>query len=79
MAKVSATSSLGLKVSLSHKKGFGTYDNASPHHSISIEREVSDDLTDEELVEKASELNAKCRKLVEDKMGRDLKELRKND
>lgn len=76
MTKVSATASLGMKVSLGGKKGFSNYDNASPHHSISIERTVSDDLSDAEMVQKAEECHKLARALVEKKINEDLKELR---
>lgn len=79
MARVSGTASLGMKISLGHKKGYDKYDNASPHHSITIEREVSNDLSDEELAEKADELNSICRKLVEKKINADIKDLNKAD
>lgn len=75
MAKISATASLGMKVSLANKAGFGQYDNASPHHSITIEREVADDLRDIDLVDKAEELHKLARALVEKKINTDLKEL----
>lgn len=76
MARISATASLGMKISLATKKklGFTTYDSTSPHHSITIEREVSEDLTDAELVTKAEELHTLSRKLVERKMNADIKE-----
>lgn len=74
-SRVAATASLGMKVSLGHKKGFGTYDNASPHHSITIERSFEADLTDEQLVAKADECHQLARKLVEKKINDDLKEL----
>lgn len=74
MARVSATSSLGVKVSLGNKKGFSQYDNASPHHSITIERSLPDELTNDELVEKAEELHGLARKLVEKKVNEDIKE-----
>lgn len=75
MATVSATASLGMKISLKNKPGFTTYDNASPHHSISIERSVDDSLSDEQLVEKAAELHTMARKLVEKKINEDIREL----
>lgn len=81
MARVSATASLGMKLSLGTKKklGFTTYDSTSPHHSITIERNVTDELTDEELVERAEELHKMARKLVEQKINQDIKEARKPD
>lgn len=77
MARVAATASLGMKVSLGNKKGFSAYDNASPHHSITIERSVSDELSDEELVSLADRLHAQARKLVEKKINDDIKDLQK--
>lgn len=79
MAKVSGTASLGMKIGLGHKKGFSTYDNASPFHAITIERELDESLTDEELVEKADELNKLARKLVEKKINDDIKDIQKQD
>jgi hypothetical protein len=76
MARVSATASLGMKLSLGTKKklGFSEYDNTNPHHSITIERHVDDQLTDEQLVERAEELHTLARKLVEKKVNLDIKE-----
>lgn len=76
MARASATASLGMKISLEGKPGFGRYDNASPHHSITIDREFDNDLSDEELLEKAEELHTLARKLVEKKINEDVKELK---
>lgn len=76
MARVAATASLGMKISLEGKQGFTRYDNASPHHSITIERNLSDDLTDEELVEKVDGLHKLARQLVEKKINDDIKEIR---
>lgn len=76
MAKISGTASLGIKKSLGHKKGWTQYDNSSPHYSMTIEREgLSDDLTNEELLEKAAELQDLCQKQVEKKISDDLKEI----
>lgn len=77
MARISGTASLGMKVSVAHKKAFEKFDNASPHHSITIERTVDESLSDEELAEKASELNDIARKIVERKINVDLKDLQK--
>lgn len=78
MARVSGTASLGMKMSLKHKKGYDKYDNASPHYSITIEREgLSDDLSDEELGEKAAELATMARQRVEKKISAEIKELNK--
>lgn len=79
MARVSATASLGMKVSLGHKKAFTQYDNASPHHSFTIERAVADDLDDELLAAKAAECHDIARKLVEKKLNEDLSEIQKAD
>lgn len=74
MARISGTSSLGIKKTLGHKKGFTQYDSVSPHYSMTIDREVSNDLSDEELAEKAQELVDICRARVETKIQNDLKE-----
>lgn len=79
MARVAATASLGLKVGLGHKKAFTQYDSASPHHSVTIERQVDDSLSDEQLAEKAEELNKLARELVEKKVNKDLVEIQKAD
>lgn len=79
MARVSGTASLGLRVGLGHKEGYTQYDSTSPHHSITIEREVSDDLTDEELVVKATELNGLARSVVEREINKDLKDALSKD
>jgi hypothetical protein len=65
-----------MKVSLGSKKGYNQYDNASPHHSITIEKNVDDELSDEELVAEADKLHLLARKLVETKISADLKELK---
>lgn len=77
MPRVSATASLGMKISLGHKKDFTQYDNASPHHSFTIERDLEGEYTDEQLGEKAAELHGIARKLVEAKINADIKELKK--
>lgn len=76
-AKVSGTASLGIKKSLGHKKGFTQYDNVSPQFSMTIQREVSGDLTDEQLLEKAEELTDLCRERIEKKISDELKEANK--
>lgn len=76
MSRVSSTASLGMKVSLRHKQGFDYSDTASPHHSITIERNVADNLSDEELVAEADKCHKLARKLVEKKINEDLKDLR---
>lgn len=77
MARVSATASLGIKKSLGHKKGWGTYDNVSPHHSITFERNYPDDLTDEELVAKGNSLHKLARTMVEARIAEDVREANK--
>lgn len=79
MARVSATASLGMKLSLGAKKGLGftQYDSTSPHHSISIERELPESLSDQELSDKAEELHTIARKLVEKKINVDIREAKK--
>ena len=79
MAKVSATSSLGMKVSIAHKKAFEKYDNASPHHSVTLERNVDESLTDEEMIEIADRLHKTAQDMVEKKINEDLKEIQKVD
>lgn len=77
MARVSATASLGIKVSLQAVKQFDKFDNTSPHHSITIERQVSDDLTDQQLVDKAKQLHKLAEGIVKDKINEELKILGK--
>lgn len=80
MAKVRAEAALSMRIGLAHKKGFGSHDGATPHHSVSIEREnLSDDLTDEELAEKAEALHGICRRIVEKKINADREDLQKVD
>lgn len=76
MARVAATASLGMKIGLGGKQGFTQYDSASPHHSITIERNLPEELTDEQLVERADELHKLGRKLVEKKINEDIKEVK---
>lgn len=75
MARVSATASLGIRRTLGHKKGWGSHDAASPHHSFTIEREFSEELTDEELETKALGLNAICEKMVQNKINDEIKRI----
>lgn len=79
MAKVTGSASLGMKLGLGHKKSHDKYDNANPHHSVTIERTYPDDLTDEQLIEKAESLHKLCRNLVEKKMQSDIKDAQKSD
>lgn len=76
MARVSATASLGLRIGLGGKKGFHSHDAASPHHSFTIERELSDDLSDEELAAKAQELHRIAEKKVTDKMNEEVTKIK---
>lgn len=80
MARVSGTASLGVRRSLGHKKGWGSHDGASPHYSMTIERDdLSNDLTDEQLSEKAEELTKIAQKRVEKLIADDLTDLNKVD
>lgn len=76
MARISATASLGLRVGLGGKQKFQSHDAASPHHSLTIEREVSDAHTDEELLEKAEKLHSQCEARVNQYMDTELKKIR---
>lgn len=76
MAKVSATASVGIRVGLGGKKGFTSYDSISPHHSFSIERELSESLSDEELAEKQEELYRICEAKVTTKMNAELRKIK---
>lgn len=75
MAKVSGSASLGIKMNLEHKKGFNRGDYANPFYSMTIEREVSNDLTDEELANKCEELAQIARVRVEKRINADIKDL----
>lgn len=78
MAKVSGTASLGVRIGLAHKKQFGSHDGATPFYAMTIEREgLSDNLSDEELADKAEDLMAICRKRVEKKINPDIADLQK--
>lgn len=76
MARASATASLGLRIGLGGKKGFHSHDAASPHHSFTLERELSEELSDEELAQKAQELHAICEKMVEAEMNAEVKKIK---
>lgn len=75
MARVAATASLGIRRGLNGKKGWGSHDAASPHHSFTIEREFPESLTDEELTEKLEELHKIAEKKVQDKMAQEIKRI----
>lgn len=79
MAEVGATASLSARVGMSHKKGWGSHDGMTPHHSITIKREVSNDSSDDDLVGEADKLWHLARKLCEQKMSDDIKDLKKAD
>lgn len=78
-AEVTAAASLSMRIGVGHKKGFGSHDGITPYHEVRIKRTVSDDLTDEEMVEKAEEIHKLCRKLVEKKIADDRADLQKVD
>lgn len=67
MAKVSVTASLNTKL-----KFFSDFENINPFAAITIEREFSDETTDEELLEYANETYDKARKVVEAKINSDI-------
>lgn len=79
MAKVSGTASIGARVGVGHKKGFHSHDSVNPFFSMSFDREVSNDLSDEELADKAEEIISICRKRVETKMRTDIEDLQRTD
>ena len=68
MATLKVTASLNTKL-----KFFSQYENINPHCSITIEEEVPDSLSDEEKLERSSELYDKIRKVVEKKIESDIK------
>lgn len=68
MATLKVTASLNTKL-----KFFSQYENINPHCSITIEEEVPDSLSDEERLERSSELYDKIRKVVEKKIESDIK------
>lgn len=76
MARASATASLGLRIGLAGKKGFASHDAASPHHSFTLERELSESLTDEELAERAKELHTICEKMVTQQMNDEIEKIK---
>lgn len=76
MARVSATASLGVRKGLGGKVGWGSHDAASPHHSLTIEREVDNDLSDDQLVEKALEMHGKVEKAVSSIMNTEMQRIK---
>jgi ASC-1-like (ASCH) protein len=68
MAVIKVTASLNTKL-----KFFSEFENINPHASITIEEEVPDSWTDEQRLERASELYDKARKVVEKKIESDIK------
>lgn len=75
MAKVSATASMGIRIGTGHKKGFMSHDAVSPHHSITIEREVPEG-TDEELTQRAMKLHAQAEARVNALIADELRKVR---
>lgn len=68
-----------MRIGLAHKKGFSSHDGATPFHQVGIEREVSEDLSDDQLGEKANELRTICRRIVEKAIAEDRADLQKVD
>ena len=68
MAKISASASMGVKL-----KFFSDFENVNPHFSVSIERNVPDEWTDEQCADYAAELMNKARTRVEEKIEADIK------
>lgn len=64
--EVGATASLAMKI--------GVF---SPHHSITIKRSVPEGLTDDEITAAADKTYELCRKLVEQKVNKDIAEHKK--
>lgn len=77
--EVSATASLSARVGVGHKKGWGSHDGVTPHHSITIKREIPSSYTDEQAVQEADKLWHLARKLAEAKMSEDIVDLKKVD
>lgn len=77
MARVSATASLSARVGTGHKKDWGSHDGVTPNHSITLERgNLSDELSDEDLADKAKELHTLARGIVEKLINEDIRDLR---
>lgn len=68
MAVLKVTASLNTKL-----KFFSQYENINPHCSITLEEEIADSTTDEQKLERASELYDKIRAVVERKIESDIK------
>lgn len=79
MPEVTATASLSARVGVGHKKGWGSHDGITPHHSITLKRELPNHTSDEGLIAEADKLWNLARKLCEEKMQLDVKELKKVD
>lgn len=77
MARISAKAAISTRVGIGHKKGAGSHDGISPGNELGIERDVSDDLTDEELADRAEQMYLLLRKRSEKYLNEDLKDLRK--
>lgn len=67
MPTVSASASIGVKL-----KKFSEYENISVHSSMSIERDASEGLSDEQLAEDAQQLYLKLRSKVEHEINKDI-------
>lgn len=77
MARVSATASLGVRKGLGGKQGWGSHDAASPHHSLTIERDgYSNDLSDDALVAHAVEMHAKVEKAISGMMNNEMQKIK---
>lgn len=76
MAKVSATASMGIRIGVGHKKGFGSHDAVSPHHSITIERQVDDELTDEQIMYRGMQLHGQAEARVNKLISEELRKVR---
>lgn len=68
MALLKVTASLNTKL-----KFFSDFENINPHCSITIEEEITDAVSDEQKLERASELYDKIRAVVERKIESDIK------
>ena len=68
MAKISASASMGVKL-----KFFSDFENVNPHFSVSIERNVPDEWTDDQCADYAAELLNAARIRVEEKIEADIK------
>lgn len=68
MAKVVVNASLNTKM-----KFFSDFENINPHCSITIERDVDNEWSDEKILEYGDQLYDKIRKVVEAKIESDIK------